>query len=122
MPLFCRYIAVNPSHLYVGMAKALEKSIFGPWKKHNFDDQLSGAVGTLTMRRLQAPARHKPGIEQHQRRALWPHLRETASNLQKRAAGKPLCGRFGAGSHLTGTDTAWHRRAQQDYTSHFLTV
>ena len=38
MPLFRRYIAVNPSHLYVGMAKALEKSIFGPWKKHNFDD------------------------------------------------------------------------------------
>ena len=51
----------------------------------------------LTMRRLQAPARHKPGIEQHQRRALWPHLRETASYLQNRAAGKPLCGRFGAG-------------------------
>ena len=41
MPLFCRYIAVNPSHLYVGMAKALEKSIFGPWKKHNFDDPIS---------------------------------------------------------------------------------
>ena len=38
---------------------------------------------------LQAPARHKPGIEQHQRRALWPPLRETASYLQNRAAGKP---------------------------------
>ena len=58
---------------------------------------MSGAVGMLTMRRLQAPARHKPGIEQHQRRALWPLLRETASYLQNRAAGKPLCGRFGAG-------------------------
>ena len=58
---------------------------------------MSGAVGTLTMRRLQAPARHKPGIEQHQRRALWPPLRETASYLQNRAASKPLCGRFGAG-------------------------
>ena len=42
MPLFRRYIAVNPSHLYVGMAKALEKSIFGPWKKHNFDDPTEG--------------------------------------------------------------------------------
>jgi hypothetical protein len=61
---------------------------------------MSGAVGMLTMRRLQAPARHKPGIEQHQRRALWPHLRETASYLQNRAAGKPLCGRFGAGQSL----------------------
>ena len=42
---------------------------------------MSGAVGMLTMRCLQAPARHKPGIEQHQRRALWPPLRETASYL-----------------------------------------
>ena len=46
---------------------------------------------------LQAPARHKPGIEQHQRRALWPLLREIASYLQNRAADKPLRGRFGAG-------------------------
>jgi hypothetical protein len=67
---------------------------------------VSGVVGMLTMRRLKAPARHKPGIEQHQRRALWPPLRETASYLQNRAAGKPLCGRFGAGqSNLTGTGT-----------------
>ena len=57
---------------------------------------LGGAAGMLTMGRLQAPARHKPGIEQHQRRALWPPLRETASYLQNRAASKPLCGRFGA--------------------------
>ena len=57
---------------------------------------MSGVVGTLTMRRLQAPARRKPGIEQHQRRAPRPPLRETTSNLQNRAAGKPLCGRFGA--------------------------
>ena len=40
---------------------------------------------------------HRLSIEQHQRRALWPPLRETASYLQNRAAGKPLCGRFGAG-------------------------
>ena len=57
---------------------------------------LGGAVGMLTMGRLQAPARHKPDIYQHQRRALWPPLRETASYLQNRAASKPLCGRFGA--------------------------
>jgi hypothetical protein len=55
-------------------------------------------VGMLTMRRLRAPARHKPGIEQHQRRALWPPPRETTSNIQNRAAGKPLCGRFGPGT------------------------
>eukprot|EP01044_Picomonas_judraskeda_P024821 COSAG03_NODE_6980_length_980_cov_1.175936_2_plen_84_part_00 len=58
---------------------------------------MSGVVGTLTMRRLQAPARNKLGIDQHQRRALWPRVRKTASNLQNRAAGKPLRGRFGAG-------------------------
>ena len=69
---------------------------------------MSGAVGMLTMRCLQAPARHKPGIEQHQRRALWPPLRETASYLQNRAAGKPLCGRFGAGQSF---DWDMHRLA-----------
>ena len=68
---------------------------------------MSGAVGMLTMRCLQAPARHKPGIEQHQRRALWPLLRETASYLQNRAAGKPLRGRFGAGQSF---DWDRHRR------------
>ena len=57
---------------------------------------MSGAVGMLTMRRLQAPARHKPGVEQHQRRALWLPPREATSNIQNRAAGKPICGRFGA--------------------------
>ena len=49
------------------------------------------------MRRLQAPARRKPGTEQHQRRVLWPPPRETTSNIQNRVVGKPLCGRFGAG-------------------------
>ena len=58
---------------------------------------MSDVVGMLTMRRLHSPARHKPGIDQHQRRALWPRLRETTSNIQNRAAGKPLCGRLGAG-------------------------
>ena len=56
----------------------------------------SQGVVMLTMRRLQAPARHKPGVEQHQRRALWLPPREATSNIQNRAAGKPICGRFGA--------------------------
>ena len=51
-------------------------------------------MSTLTMRRLQAPARHKLGSDQHQRRALWPPLRETA-------------GRFGASQSF---DWDRHRR------------
>jgi Leucine-rich repeat (LRR) protein len=57
---------------------------------------LGGAAGMLTMRRLQAPARHEPDIDQHQRRALWPSMRETSSYVQKRAVTQPLRGRFGA--------------------------
>ena len=53
-----------------------------------------GGMSTLTMRRLQAPARHKLGSDQHQRRALWPPLRETA-------------GRFGASQSF---DWDRHRR------------
>ena len=48
------------------------------------------------MRRLQAPARHEPDIDQHQRRALCALIRETSSYVQKRAATQPLRGRFGA--------------------------
>ena len=57
---------------------------------------VGGAAGMLTMGRLQAPARHEPDIDQHQRRALWPSMRETGSYVQKRAATQPLRGRFGA--------------------------
>ena len=48
------------------------------------------------MRRLQAPARREPDIDQHQRRALCALIRETRSYVQKRAATQPLRGRFGA--------------------------
>ena len=52
---------------------------------------------------LQAPARHKPDIDQHQRRALCALIRETSSYVQKRAATQPLRGRFGTvPSHLNG--------------------
>jgi hypothetical protein len=40
-----------------------------------------------------ALARHEPG-DQHQRRALWPSMRETRSYIQNRAA-QPLRGRLG---------------------------
>ena len=56
---------------------------------------LGGAAGMLTMRRLQAPARHEPDIDQHQRRALCALIRKTPSYVQKRAATQPLRGRFG---------------------------
>ena len=41
-----------------------------------------------------ALARHEPGRDQHQRRALWPSMRETRSYIQNRAA-QPLRGRLG---------------------------
>jgi hypothetical protein len=40
---------------------------------------MGGAAGMLTMRRLQAPARHEPDIDQHHRRVLCPSLRETSA-------------------------------------------
>ena len=47
----------------------------------------------LTMRRLQAPAGHEPGIDQHQDRAFCPAIRETSTYAQMCAAAQPLCGR-----------------------------
>eukprot|EP01043_Picozoa_sp_COSAG02_P044926 COSAG02_NODE_4058_length_5845_cov_3.217891_4_plen_64_part_00 len=37
---------------------------------------------TCKMGRLEAPARDKPGIDQHQCRALRPHLREIGSDIK----------------------------------------
>ena len=45
------------------------------------------------MRRLQAPAGHEPGIDQHQDRAFCPAIRETSTYAQMCAAAQPLCGR-----------------------------
>eukprot|EP01044_Picomonas_judraskeda_P013352 COSAG03_NODE_2010_length_3221_cov_333.794363_1_plen_122_part_00 len=47
----------------------------------------------LTMRRLQAPAGHEPGIDQHQHRAFCPAISETSTYVQMCAAAQPLCGR-----------------------------
>ena len=60
----------------------------------------------LTMRRLQAPARHEPDIDQHQRRALWPSMRKTSSYVQKRAAAQPLRDGFGAVQSFDWRQTA----------------
>ena len=40
-----------------------------------------------------APARHKPHIDQHQRRELRRSVAETAGYIQKRSAAGPLRGR-----------------------------
>ena len=45
------------------------------------------------MRRLQAPAGHEPGIDQHQHRAFCPAISETSTYVQMCAAAQPLCGR-----------------------------
>ena len=44
---------------------------------------------TCKMGRLEAPDRDKPGIDQHQRRALRPDLRDMGSDIKKcTAAGR----------------------------------
>ena len=57
------------------------------------DPRKGGAASMLTMRRLQAPAGHEPGIDQHQHRAFCPAIRETSTYAQMCAAAQPLCGR-----------------------------
>ena len=51
---------------------------------------MGAAASTLKMGRLEAPARHKPHIDQHQRRALRRPIAETAGYTQKRRATGPL--------------------------------
>ena len=55
---------------------------------------MGAAASTVEMRRLEAPARHKPHIDQHQRRALRRPIAETAGYIQKRSAAGPLHGRY----------------------------
>ena len=55
---------------------------------------MGAAASTLKMGRLEAPARHKPHIDQHQRRALRRPIAETAGYIQKRSAAGPLHGRY----------------------------
>ena len=60
----------------------------------------AGGVGeagsAVEMRRLEAPARDKPGIDQHQRRALRPELRDMVSDIKKCTA----AGRLRVTQHL----------------------
>ena len=48
----------------------------------------------MEMGRLEAPARDKPGIYQHQRRVLRRSVAETMSYIQKRRPAGPLRGVF----------------------------
>ena len=56
---------------------------------------MGAAPSTMKMGRLEAPARHKPHIDQHQRRALRRSVAETMSYIQKRRPAGPLRGVFG---------------------------
>ena len=49
------------------------------------------AGSALEMWRLEAPVRDKPGIDQHQRRALRPELRDIGNDIMKRSAAGRLC-------------------------------
>ena len=56
---------------------------------------MGGVASTVEMGRLEAPARDKPGIYQHQRRVLRRSVAETMSYIQKRRPAGPLRGVFG---------------------------
>jgi hypothetical protein len=49
------------------------------------------AGSALEMRRLEAPVRDKPGIDQHQRRALRTDLRDIGRDIKKCSATGRLC-------------------------------
>ena len=49
------------------------------------------ARSALGLRRLEAPVRDKPGIDQHQRRALRPELRDIGNDSTKRSDAWRLC-------------------------------
>ena len=51
---------------------------------------MGGVASTVEMGRLEAPARDKPGIYQHQRRVLRRSVAETSSYIKKRSAARPL--------------------------------
>ena len=53
------------------------------------------AGSALGLRRLEAPVRDKPGIDQHQRRVLRRSIAETTSYIQKRRPAGPLRGVLG---------------------------
>ena len=55
---------------------------------------MGGVASTVEMGRLEAPARDKPGIYQHQRRELRRSVAETSSYIQKRRPAGPLRGVF----------------------------
>jgi len=54
---------------------------------------MGAAASTLKMGRLEAPARHKTHIDQHQHRELRRSVAETAGYIKKRSADGPLHGR-----------------------------
>ena len=49
------------------------------------------AGSAVEMGRLKAPVRDKPGIDQHQRRALRPDLRDIGNDSMKRSDAWRLC-------------------------------
>ena len=49
------------------------------------------ARSALGLRRLEAPVRDKPGIDQHQRRALRTELRDMGNDIKKRSDAGRLC-------------------------------
>jgi hypothetical protein len=75
------------------------------------------------MRRLEAPVRDKPGIDQHQRRALHQDVREIGSDIKKLQRRRAVT-RYEAPlkSLWAVTDSAAHRNPYQIHSSGVASV
>ena len=62
-------------------------------RRRGASEGMGAAPSMLKMGRLEAPARHKPHIDQHQRRAMRRSVAESTSYVQKSSATGPLRGR-----------------------------
>ena len=70
---------------------------------------MRAVASTLEMGRLETPARGKPHIDQHQRRALRRSIAETAGYVQMRSAAGPLRAGTAAFEPLQQLPAVFHR-------------
>ena len=74
------------------------------------------AGSALDMWRLEAPVRDKPGIDQHQRRALRPDLRDIGNDSTKRSDAWRLC----VTKRRLNRSEGWPRAGQSEIRTEFI--
>ena len=74
------------------------------------------AGSALGLRRLEAPVRDKPGIDQHQRRALRPDLRDIDSVIKRCSA----AGRLRVTKRRLNRSERWPRAGQSEIRTEFI--